>query len=137
MTSTAPVSQDDAERIRRRYPRSWFSRPQGLVTLGLLAALLLGWVVWTGTHQAVPAVSGRVDSYVVSPTQVDVTLSIQRADPGVAVECLLIAQAQNFERVGEVVVSLEPGTEEQVQQVVPVRTFRQAAAASLDGCSVV
>nr|WP_156609918.1 DUF4307 domain-containing protein [Auraticoccus cholistanensis] len=125
-----------AERIRRRYPRSWFARPAGVATLAVLAAVVLAWLLWAASSQASPPVSGRVDHYVISDDRVDVTVSIQRPDPSVAVSCLVVAQAQNFERVGEVRVELGPGTEEQVRREVPVQTFRRAAAASLDGCQV-
>ncbi|SDE05215.1 DUF4307 domain-containing protein [Auraticoccus monumenti] len=131
-----PTTDADAERIRRRYPRSRLSTPPALVALALAAVVALAWLVWTAVDQSVPPVSARVDRYVISEQQVDVTVSIQRADPSTAVSCLLIAQALNFERVGEVEVELGPGGEALVQQLVPVRTFRTAAAVSFDGCEV-
>ncbi|RCK70626.1 DUF4307 domain-containing protein [Desertihabitans brevis] len=125
----------DRERIRRRYPRSWFARPAGVAGLAVTAVLLLAWLVWAGLDQSTPAVSGRVDRYTISDTHLDVTVSIQRPDPGVRASCLLVASAQNFERVGEVEVVLPPGGEPLVQQDVRVRTFRRASTASLEDCS--
>lgn len=139
MARTRPIldSPDDAERIAGRYPRSWWGRPAGRATLAVAAVLLLTWLGWTALDLSQPAVSGRVDRYVITPDAVEVTLSVQRPDPSVAVSCLVIAQAQNYERVGEVRLEVPPGDQTQVQQVVQVRTFRQAAAASLDHCEVV
>lgn len=108
-----------------------------MVLVALLAVAGLAWTVWAGLDMATPPVSGRLDTYqVVSDTDARFTISVQRPDPSQPAMCRVIAQADNFERVGELAVEVPPGDEELVRLEGELRTFRRAVSVSLDGCSV-
>jgi HAMP domain-containing protein len=105
----------------------------------LLAAALgvLGgaWLVWVATSGADPAVSARVDAFqVVSATDATATVSIQRPDPTVAVECLVYAQAVSYERVGELPLKVPPGTSVHTTVDVALRTFKTATTVQIESC---
>lgn len=134
---TTTQDTDARARLARRYPRSRLSRRVGVVVVALLAAVGLAWTVWAGLDMATPAVSGRVDTYeVVSDTEVLFTLSVERPDPSQPAMCRVIAQAANFERVGELSVEVPPGDVELIRLEGRMRTFRPAVSVSLDGCTV-
>lgn len=95
----------------------------------------VAWVVWVGITMATPAVSGRLNTFrVESDTQVHFTVTVERTDPSRTASCRVIAQAENFERVGEMSVDVPPGTATRVEVEERMRTFRRATSVSLDGC---
>ncbi|MFW6597288.1 DUF4307 domain-containing protein [Propionibacteriaceae bacterium Y2011] len=130
MTSTT------SERLARRYPPP---RTSPRVAIGLVvagAALALAWVVWAGLAMATPAVDAQVTRFeVLSDTEARFTATVQRHDTGVAARCRVIAQADNFERVGEVTIELAPGGSELTEVEQTMRTFRRATSLSVDRCS--
>lgn len=135
-----PSSVDRApaveERLRRRYPPPRVPRP---VLVGLVAVLVvgaLGWLLWTASIRSNPPVSGQVASFtVVSDTQLDLTLTVDRPDPSVPVVCTVIAQSSNFERVAELPVEVGASEHRVVDVPVSLKTFRRATSASLDHCA--
>ncbi len=134
-----PVPQLDdaeaAERIRNRYPRSRLPRPVVVALVGVLALAGLGWLIWTATVHSQPAVSGQLAGFrVVSNAATEVTLTVERPDPSVAARCLVIAQAIDFERVGEVEVAVPPSAHQLVDLPVTIKTLRRAISASVDSC---
>ncbi|HLT59542.1 MAG TPA: DUF4307 domain-containing protein [Microlunatus sp.] len=135
---TQPVSQPDAEaaeRIRNRYPRSRVPRPVVVALVGLLALVGLGWLVWAATVHSQPPVSGRLAAYrVVSDAETEVTLTVDRPDPSVPARCLVIAQAVDFERIGEVEVDVPPSSHRLVDLTLTIKTLRRATSASVDSC---
>lgn len=137
-TRTAPPADSEvAARLDRRYPRPRVSRRVVTVVVALLAVAGLSWTVWTGLDMATPAVAGRLDTYdVISDTETRFTLSVERPDPSQAATCRVIAQADNFERVGELSVEIPPGDQQLIRLDVELRTFRRAVSVSLDGCTV-
>ncbi|MFC7622443.1 DUF4307 domain-containing protein [Microlunatus sp. GCM10028923] len=124
-----------AERIRNRYPRSRVPRQLVVALVGICALAGLGWLIWVATIHAQPAVSGQLAGYrVISDTETEVTLTVQREDPSIPVTCLAIAQAIDFERVGEVQVAVPPSEHELADLTVRIKTLRRASSASVDGC---
>lgn len=138
MNSPSSVDRDPAvdERLRRRYPPPLLPRP---VLVGLVAVLVvgaLGWLLWTASVRSNPPVSGQVASFtIVSDTQIDLTLTVDRPDPSVPVVCTVIAQASNFERVAELPVEVGASEHRVVDIPVSMQTFRRATSASLDHCA--
>lgn len=116
-----------------------YGRPRSripIVALATVLALLFGsWVVWAAWTRAHPAVAGQVRSFTVrSDREVDVLLRVDRGDPSVRASCTVIAQAVNFERVGQLTVDVPPGTSRLTDFPLTVRTLRRATSASLDHC---
>lgn len=138
MNTPSSVDRDPTvdERLRRRYPPALLPRP---VLVGLVAVLVvgaLGWLVWTASVRSNPPVSGQVASFrIVSDTQIDLTLTVDRPDPSVPVVCTVIAQASNFERVAELPVEVGASEHRVVDVPVSMKTFRRATSASLDHCA--
>lgn len=129
--------ESDTERIRRRYPRPR-APLAALVALGLLLAVLLGWVVWGAVRQANPPVSARIDTFrVVSDTQIDARLTVDRPDPAVPARCFLVVQAVTFERVGEKTVDVPADARQLTSLDVSVRTFKRATTISVESCVAV
>lgn len=124
-----------AERLDRRYPAPRTSRTAAIVAILLLAVIGVGWVVWVGVDHATPQVSGRLDTYeVVSDDSAHFTLRIERTDLDATANCRVIAQAENFERVGELTFVVGPDEPGLVVIDETIKTFRRAVSVSLDGC---
>lgn len=124
-----------AERLRRRYPPPRVPRPVAVAALAVVAALFVTGVVLLGLSQSTPPVSGRVTSFrIVSDTQADYVLTVQRPDPSLPVTCRVIAQSVDFETVGSVQVAVPPRPEAQVNVSESMRTFRRATSVSVDRC---
>jgi hypothetical protein len=127
---------DTAERLRQRYPKSRVPRPVLITLIGMLAAVSLGWLVWSATVHSAPAVSGRVLGYqVISDTRIDVTMTVDRRDPSVPVSCLLVAQSTDFDRVAEQHVPVAATAERLVDVTISLTTVRRATSASVKGCN--
>lgn len=108
-----------------------------VAVVAVLAAVGIAWTVWIALDTATPNVSGRLDTYhVVSDTEASFTLSVERRDPSQTASCRVIAQADNFERVGELSIEIPPGDRELVRLDGELRTFRRAVSVSLDGCVI-
>ena len=125
---------DATARLARRYPppprRRWWI-PLAIV----LAVAGLAWLVWAGGHGATGVVTARVDAFTVrSDTQIDVTVTIDRPDPGKGAECLLFAQAVSYDRVGELNVSVPPGGSTLTQLKIELKTFQRATTADIESC---
>lgn len=142
VSTPSPIAPDAAEedaarRLAARYPRPLLKRPVGVLALLLVVLLGGSWVGWAGWNHAHPAVVGRVDRYDLADDHVTVHLTVQRRDSSVAAVCHVIAQAQNFERVGELDLPVGPGGPEITVLSVDVRTFRAPVAASIEHCRTV
>ena len=130
---TSP-NETDSERIARRYPgrrgRRWW------IPLAIALAVILGsWLLWSGWYGANPAVTGRIAAFdVVSDTRIDVTVTVQRTDPGRPARCELTAKAVTYDTVGQLPFDVAPGTDELTTQVVSIRTFKRATTAELVSC---
>jgi len=128
-----PRTAEDEARIAARYPRP---RRWPLITVGVVFGLLLGtWTLWTAVWHANPPVSAQVLSFqVVSDSEVQVVLHVDRPDPSIAGVCTVITQAENYQQVGELDAQIEPGSDRLTDMTVTVRTIARATSASLQGC---
>lgn len=128
---------DAAERLRRRYPEPRMPRPLlvGLISVGVVLALT--WLVWTALRHSEPAASAQVQAFqVTSDTSVSVTISVQRPDPSVPVTCRVLAEAADFQPVGEQQVSIAASTRQIVDVNLVLTTLRRAAAVVIKECTV-
>jgi hypothetical protein len=102
--------------------------------VALVAAGLLGWLVWAAWHQATGTVSGSVSAFdVVGSHRVDATVQIHRP-PDAAVECTVQAQASDHSVVGQTVISLHRPGQADVQVKTTIKTDRVATTAVVAGC---
>lgn len=135
----APSAQDPEvqQRLERRYPPDRISRPVKITATVAFAAIALAWLVWAALFHSNPPVGAQVSEFaVVDAGEITATLVVDRPDPSVAVTCQVYAEAVDYERVGEKVVHVGPGTETVERITVSVRTFRQAASVGTTGCTV-
>jgi hypothetical protein len=131
-----PRSAEAAERLRRRYPRSRVPRPVVLILVGLLAATGLGWLIWAGYVYATPQVDAQVASYAVRDDRsIALTLTVERRDPAIPATCRVIAQAIDFETVGELEVAVPPGENRLTNVDLTMVTLRRATTAVAKGCT--
>jgi hypothetical protein len=71
---------------------------------------------------------------VVSDSQVQVVLHVDRPDPSVVGICTVITQSENYQQVGELDAEIPAGTARLTDVTVTVRTISRATSASLQGC---
>ena len=111
------------------------SRALGLVAITLTSTLGLAGTV--GLAQSQPAAAAHVQSYqITSDTSVSVTISVQRQDPTVPVTCRVLAQAADFQPVGEQRVPIAASSHQIVNVDLVLTTLRRATAVVIKGCTV-
>jgi hypothetical protein len=128
---------DAAERLLRRYPKPRMPRPLlvGLITVG--AVLALTWLVWTALLHSRPVVAAEVVTLRIdSDTSVSATISVERRDPALPVTCRVLAQAADFQPVGEQMVPIAASPDHVVNANVLLTTLRRATAVVVRGCTV-
>ena len=122
-----------------RYPhrRRTRRRPLLIAIVAVIAAIGLGWLLWAAYEQADPAVSGDVHVFTIDSAQkVSFTLTVQRKDPSVPVSCTVIAQASDFETVGQKTVSVPAAATSVVDVPQELKTIREATSVSVSQCWV-
>ena len=130
-------AESDAARIARRYPKTGTPRWLWIPLAAALGTLLLLWTAWAGWDAANPPVAGKVVGFkVVSDTQIDVQVTVQRADVTDRVQCQVRAKAISYDTVGQLPFTWEPTGSELQTAWVSVRTFKPAVTATLDYCKV-
>jgi hypothetical protein len=128
---------DAAERLRRRYPKSRMPRPLllGLISVGVVLGMT--WLVWTALEHSRPAVAAHVQAFRIdSDTAVSVTITVERRDPSVPATCRVLAQAVDFQPVGEQQVTIAASADPLVDVSLVLTTLRRATAVVVKGCSV-
>jgi len=106
-----------------------------VIVVSLIAAIGIGWVVWTGYRQASPAVSGQILKFTInSDTEVGYVLTVDRPDPSVVVHCRVIAQGTDFQRVGSEDVPVGPAAAKIVDVTGTMATIFRATSVSVDSC---
>lgn len=133
------VSTSAAERIAQRYPQPRLPRWLVPVIVAILATLAIAWLVTTALRQANPPVAADVTMFtIVSAREAEFTMTVQRTDPSQEVTCVVIAEAPNHERVGELLDVRVPPTEETLVSLSgTIPTFREATSVSTPGCELV
>jgi Domain of unknown function (DUF4307) len=128
---------DAAERLRRRDPKPRMPRPLlvGLITVGVVLALT--WLVWTALLHSRPVVAAEVVTLRIdSDTSVSATISVERRDPAMPVTCRVLAQAADFQPIGEQLVPIASSSDHVVNASVTLTTLRRATAVVVRGCTV-
>ncbi len=106
-----------------------------IVIAGVVAVVGLSWLVWAALAHSRPAVSGEVHLWqIASDSRVTFTLTVDRPDPSVPVNCRVIAQAEDFQTVGEKTISLGRTSATLVDVRDSMRTLRRATSVSLSRC---
>jgi hypothetical protein len=107
----------------------------GLIGAGVVIALT--WLVWTALLHSRPAVDAQVQTFRIdSDTSVSATISVERRDPSAPVTCRVLAQAVDFQPVGEEEVSIAPSSDRLVGVSLTLTTLRRATAVVVKGCTV-
>jgi len=128
---------DAAERLRRRYPKPRVPRPLMVALIGVGVVLGLTWLVWTALLHSRPTVAAHVQAFdITSDSSVSVTLAVERRDPAVPVTCRVLAQAVDFQPVGEQEVPVAASSNRVVDVNLVLTTLRRATAVVVKGCVV-
>jgi hypothetical protein len=128
---------DAAERLRRRYPKSRMPRPLLLGLIGVGVVIAMTWLVWTALLHSRPAVAAHIQAFRIdSDTSVSVTLTVERRDPSVPATCRVLAQAADFQAVGEQQVPIAASRDRVVDVNVALTTLRRATTVVAKGCIV-
>jgi hypothetical protein len=123
-----------AVRTATRYPRRT-RRPLLIAVVAVVAAIGLGWLLWAAYDHARPPVAGDINVFSIdSNEQVSFTLTVQRRDPSVPAGCRVIAQAANFETVGEKTINVPAATTTLVNLHQQLKTIRRATSVSVSQC---
>ena len=128
---------DAAERLRLRYPKPRVPRPLmvGLISVGVVIGLT--WLVWTALLHSRPIAAGHIQSFeITSDSSVLVTIAVERRDPSVPVTCRVLAQALDFQPVGERQVPVAAASDRVVEVTAVFTTLRRATAVVVKGCTV-
>ena len=128
---------DAAERLRRRYPKPRMSRPLlvSLISIGVLLALT--WLVWTALLHSRPVVAAEVVTLRIdSDRSVSATISVERRDPSLPATCRMLAQAADYQPVGEQQVPVAASANRVVEADLMFATLRRAAVVVVKGCTV-
>jgi hypothetical protein len=101
-----------------------------IALIAVLSGLALWWLVATALHHALPVASAKVSAYTVrSDTRMAITMTVDRPDPSVAVTCRLVAQAQDYQIVGERAVKVPSSTVRLLNVNIELVTLRRATSA--------
>jgi amino acid transporter len=127
---------DAAERLRRRYPKSRMPRSLLLGLIGVGVVLAMTWLVWTALLHSRPAVAAHVQAFRIdSDTAVSVTITVERRDPSVPASCRVLAQAVDFQPVGEQQVPIAGSADPRVDVNFVMTTLRRATGVVVKGCT--
>ena len=131
------MSEEDRARIAARYPRRSPMDVAVTVVAGVAVLAAIGIVILAGLDRADPPVVAMVRQFdVTSPQEIAVAIVVQRSNPSQAATCSLFAQAVSFERVGELVVDIPPGTEELTRVELTIKTLKEATSVSVERCTL-
>jgi hypothetical protein len=112
-------------------------RPLLVGLIGVGAVLALTWLVWTALLHSRPAVAAQVVSFRIdSDTSVSATISVERRDPSLPATCRVLAQATDYQPVGEQQVPIAASTNRVVEADLMFTTLRRATAVVVKGCTV-
>jgi hypothetical protein len=105
--------------------------------IGVGVVLGLTWLVWTALLHSRPTVAAHVQAFdITSDSSVSVTLAVERRDPAVPVTCRVLAQAVDFQPVGEQEVPVAASSNRVVEVNLVLTTLRRATAVVVKGCVV-
>jgi hypothetical protein len=128
---------DAAERLRRRYPKPRVPRPLMVGLISVCVVIGLTWLVWTALLHSRPIAAGHIQSFeITSDSSVLVTIAVERRDPSVPVTCRVLAQALDFQPVGERQVPVAAASDRVVEVTAAFTTLRRATAVVVKGCTV-
>jgi hypothetical protein len=107
-----------------------------IALVGIGTALALWWLVTTALRYSRPPAAAQVSAFTIrSDTRIAVSMTVDRLDPAVPVSCRVVAQAQDFQIVGERSVRVPSGTARLVNVSLELVTLRRATTATVKGCT--
>ncbi len=140
-TRTQALSDDptDIDRIARRYPPVNARGPVVRAIIAVVVVLALGWYLQTAVRnsQRPPVEATLTAHWVIDDQRAGFTLLVVRPDPSREAVCTVRAQAQNFEHIGQLDLTIPPSDQEQVTVDGSLRTVRPADAVYVEGCRLV
>ena len=99
--------------------------------------LAVTWLVWTALLHSRPIAAGHIQSFeITSNSSVSVTIAVERRDPSLPVTCRVLAQASDFQPVGEQQVPVAAASDRVVEVTAAFTTLRRAAAVVVKGCAI-
>ena len=108
-----------------------------IALVALLVAVAGWWLVTTAWQRSRPPFAVEVSAFQVeTDTKINVTLTVERPDPSLAVTCRVVAQANDAGIVGEQAVIVPAAAASRMEMSVTLITLRRAVSAEVRGCSV-
>ena len=122
--------------LEERYGRPSASRRRAVIAVsGLVGVIALAWVVWAAWVQATPQVQSSLRSFeVVDQHTVSASVAVKTRSAHVRASCELQASAADHTVVGQLTFTVH-GTSGTTNHTVTMRTEREAATVSLNGCT--
>ena len=112
-------------------------RPLLLGLIGVGVVIAMTWLVWTALVHSRPAVAAHIQAFSIdSDTSVSVTLAVERRDPAVPATCRVLAQAADFQPVGEQQVPIAATADRAVNVNFVLTTLRRATTVVAKECRV-
>jgi hypothetical protein len=138
VTREAGVDALTGRPLEHRYgvPRPW-RRRAARAGLLLLGAVAMGWLIWVIVANSRPEATSQLLTWeVAGPDRVDVRFEVNLR-PGVQATCRLKALSRDRVPVGDaiVVVPERNGDPEGGEVAASIRTFAEATAVDLVGCT--
>ena len=107
----------------------------GLISVGVVIGLT--WLVWTALLHSRPIAAGHIQSFeITSDSSVSVTIAVERRDPSLPATCRVLAQASDFQPVGEQQVPVAASSDRVVEVTAAFTTLRRATAVVVKGCAL-
>jgi hypothetical protein len=112
-------------------------RPLLLGLIGIGVVIAMTWLIWTALLHSRPAVAAHIQTFRIdSDTSVSVTLTVERRHPSVPATCRVLAQAADFQPVGEQQVPIAASRDRVVDVNFALTTLRRATTVVAKGCNV-
>lgn len=106
-----------------------------IVLVAIVAAVGLGWLLWSASYFANPVANVTLIGYqVVDDGHVTVRYSVNR-DPALRLQCTLQAQDELHDPVGQVTVTVPAGPPSTVSRVDTIRTTARAVTGFVVDCA--
>jgi hypothetical protein len=107
----------------------------GLIGVGVVIGMT--WLLWTALQHSRPAVAAQVQSFRIdSDTSASATLTVERRDPSKPATCRVLAQATDFQPVGEQQVPIAASRDRVIDVNLTLTTLRRATTVVVRGCTV-
>jgi len=96
------LNEDEAF-LSERYGKHYVPKPRWKIPAALLALIGIPWLLWSAGYHSQPSIRYELIAFeVIDPSKIEITYSLERNEPGIRVDCILVARDFDKNVVGEV-----------------------------------